>query len=168
MDEENLPAYISFTPNSTNQIILSDGGNNTNTISNSSIILSDGSNNTNISNSSIILTESGVGGGVASITAGDGLFVNSSAGYVAYGIDGISKHNAGLNQNAGDLMISSDSDINLYSSGDINLNLSGSLILTGNNNNIYSSTAGTAPSNPIYLKIFLNGIAYKIALLNDT
>lgn len=143
MDAAGSDAYISLIPNNTNQIILSDGA-------------SPESRNT-ISNSEISLTDSN---GVTSITADTGVLVNNGTGYIIYGADGISHYSGG------DLGISSESDINLNLSGDINLNLSGGLKLTGNN--IYGPTAGTAPSNPIYLKIYLNGTPYKIALLNDT
>jgi hypothetical protein len=150
MDVEGSNPYISLIPDNTNQIILSNGGNQE-------------SRNT-ISHSIVQLTDSA--GVTSEITAGGFNFYTGSSANSAV----ISASQAQLtatttsSPGVGAILFQSKGDLTLDTSSNLILDISNNLILQGNS--ISSGSAGSTSGQ--YLKIFLNGTAYKIALLNDT
>jgi hypothetical protein len=149
MDVSGSNPYISLIPNSTNQIILSDGANpeNKNTISSSIVQLIDSVGVTseikadrfnfytgNLENSAVISASE------AQLTA----TTTSSPG-------------------VGSILIQSKGDLTLDTSNNLILDISNNLMLMGNS--ISSGSAGAITSQ--YLRIYLNGTPYKIRLYDN-
>ena len=139
MDVSGSNSYISFIPNTTNQIILSDGVNQENIISYSEMEMTSnthtinyGQNGINYNNSSEVFGITTYNNGITVVANG-----STSSGY--------------------------KSDITLIPDGSLNLVIGGNLNLDGIN--ISSGSAGSSSGQ--YLRIFLNGTPYKIALFDD-
>lgn len=140
MDVSGSNSYISFIPNTTNQIILSDGVNQENIINYSSIQLTDSAGNKNVIDASTLTFTNDASNETQLATFGLGI-TNNSTSTINYGL-------LGITQSLGNFRIDTGSgDLELYG------------------NNISSVSAGSSSGK--YLRIFLNGTPYKIELFDD-
>jgi hypothetical protein len=149
MDVEGSNPYISLIPNSTNQIILSDGDNSEtrNTISYSTIQLFDSA------------------GVTSEITAGGFRYYPEGSTNSAVISATTSLLTATTSSSSGDgsILIQSKGDLTLDTSNNLILDISNNLMLMGNS--ISSGTAGNLTNQ--FLRIYLNGTPYKIRLYDD-
>jgi hypothetical protein len=141
MDVSGSNPYISLIPNSTNQIILSDGASQENIISYSGMEMTDSGGNKNVIDALTLTFTNDASNETQVGSFGLGI-TNNSTSTIIYGLLGITK-------SVGDFKIDTGSgDLQLYGS------------------NITAGSAGSSSGQ--YLRINLNGTSYKIALLNDT
>jgi hypothetical protein len=166
MDNPPSTAYIAIRPDTTNQIILSDGASPTteirNTINNSSMTISTGPGigNSVVLDQQFLTFNSTTTPFIATIGSDYNMQISSTND-----LNLTSNNDMNLNSQV-DFSVSATNDINLLSSGNITLapnDNTGDLIFTGTN--LESSTGGSATGQ--LLRIKLNNNYYKIVLYAD-